>query len=226
MLTPARTTCLGDFHAWVAGGHLEVREVELNRCSFHAKQLADFGPGLILLQVQSLYRLGFRVGFFRKPLGPPALVPPGPSLRHARFGPFANDVALELSQRGKEVKHEPGQGRSRVQVVGQAHEVDTFLLKFGHQQHQVFERAAPPVDFPDHKRTYAAGLRVVAFESGHVPCRPGFGKMQGLPVVVPSPHHAAVEANTVDERGGLIPDWAGAGQRGRALRGGTGMGKE
>jgi hypothetical protein len=43
-------------------------------------------------------------------------------------------------------------GGGRVQVVVQAHEVDALLPKVRDQRHQVFERAAQPVDFPDHER--------------------------------------------------------------------------
>ena len=37
--------------------------------------------------------------------------------RQAGVGAFADDVALELGQQGKQVKHKPALGRGRVQVV-------------------------------------------------------------------------------------------------------------
>lgn len=127
-------------------------EVAVNGGPAHAEQLADFGHGFVLLQIQGLRRLGFGEGFFRQAFGPPALTPPGPGGGQAGFGSFADDVALKLGQRGEEVKHEPALGRGRVQVVVQAHEVDALFLKTRHQQDQVFQRAAQPVKLPDHER--------------------------------------------------------------------------
>ena len=131
-------------------------QVAVNRGAAHAEQLADFGHGLVLLQVQGLGRLGFGQGLFGKAFGPPALPAPGAGRRQSGLGALADDVALKLGQRGEQIKHEPALGRGRVQVVLQADEVDALVLKPCHQHHQVFQRAAQPVEFPDHERIAGA----------------------------------------------------------------------
>jgi hypothetical protein len=64
-------------------------------------------------------------------------------------GAFADQVALELPERPKEVKHQPAAWRRGVDRPGDRAEADAALFERRHGFDQMRQRAAKPVQFPD-----------------------------------------------------------------------------
>ena len=68
------------------------------------------------------------------------------------MGAFTDQVALELGQRGKEVENQTPSGGCGVDVLLQALQTHAGILQLLDQVDQVLDRAAKPVQPPDHHR--------------------------------------------------------------------------
>jgi hypothetical protein len=74
-------------------------------------------------------------------------------------GALANQLALKLGQRGKQIKHEAALGRSRVDGVGQGNQAYAQLLKVAHHLQQVLKGAPQAVELVDVDGVAGAQLR-------------------------------------------------------------------
>jgi hypothetical protein len=82
------------------------------------------------------------------------------ALAEARWvGALANQLALKLGQRGKQIKHEAALGRSRVDGVGQGNQAYAQLLKVAHHLQQVLKGAPQAVELVDVDGVAGAQLR-------------------------------------------------------------------
>lgn len=77
-----------------------------------------------------------------------------------------NQVALKLSQGGKDVEDEPAGRRVRLDAFGQGNEPHSPPLQVTHNPNQVGQRAAEAVEPPDHQDIPRAQRLEAAFELG------------------------------------------------------------
>jgi len=87
--------------------------------------------------------------------------PPRPRARGRQAGPgaLADQVALELGQRGEDVEDEASAARGRVDALLEAPEADVALGQRRDGIDQVAQRSPESVKTPDHERV--AGSQVV-----------------------------------------------------------------
>ena len=75
-----------------------------------------------------------------------------PGRRQPCIGAFANQIALKFSQCPHEMKDELPARSRRVDLLGQADELDAALFETFEQLNQVSQRAPSPVQLSDHER--------------------------------------------------------------------------
>jgi hypothetical protein len=83
-------------------------------------------------------------------------------------GALAEEVALELGQGGEDAEHEPPGDARGIDAAGQHPEADAAGLQRAHQLHHMGERAADPVQLPDHERIAGADHVQRTGEAGSV----------------------------------------------------------
>ena len=64
---------------------------------------------------------------------------------------LVDEVTLELSERREDTKHEPAGGGRGIDVAGEHLQPDAVFLQIADEADDVGERAADPIQFPDHK---------------------------------------------------------------------------
>jgi len=76
----------------------------------------------------------------------------------ARLRALADGLALPLADGAEDVDDQAAGGRSRVELLADAHQVEAFLEVGIKQQAQVADRAGEPIELGDQKPACAAGL--------------------------------------------------------------------
>ena len=111
-------------------------------------QPADLGDAVLLVVVE---RDGMPALFGIEQLRPAAFAAACPRRGEPGLGPLADQRALELGQRRKQVEGELAVDRRGVDPLGQGAEFDTAILQRTDQHDQVGHRPAEPVEPPDHQ---------------------------------------------------------------------------
>lgn len=85
--------------------------------------------------------------------GLPSSARPSPRAggNESRFRALANQVALELGERPKDVKHQTAARRRRIDRFLKALEADARLFQLGQKLDQMLERAAESVEPPHYQ---------------------------------------------------------------------------
>src|SRR6266446_1771049 len=93
----------------------------------------------------------------RQPSRPLALAPSGRDLVPSTF---RNDLSLKLSERKKDVQHQPAHGGRAVKLLGDRNEGDMVLFKDADDAGEVQQGPAEPVDFVSDQTINFAGFDV------------------------------------------------------------------
>ena len=135
----------------LAGARLRLPlavHVGVQRADGDAELLGDVGGGVAAFGHHRHGRAQLGAGHQPRPsAGPPARAGRGEAGHRA----LQNQVALELGQGGEDAEHQPARGDGRVDAAGEHLEADAPLLQAVHQLDDVPERAADPVELPDHE---------------------------------------------------------------------------
>jgi hypothetical protein len=114
-----------------------------------AEILRDFVGAQLPFFVQRFggARLFFRV--IRQAFGTAPFATTRPCGGEASLGTFPNHIPLKFCERGKEIEHEPSLRGGRVYGIVKAFKANLFLHQAPDHGHQMIERAAQTVQFPD-----------------------------------------------------------------------------
>src|SRR5512135_454440 len=112
-----------------------------------AQREADVGDGVALVVVEGLGDLRL-AGVERS--GPSTQPPPCPGGGQSGLGALPDQVTLELSERAEDMEHQLAAACRGVDLLLQGLEADAPLLQHGDGVDEVAQRAAQPVQPPDH----------------------------------------------------------------------------